>query len=85
MPVTPPNWSQMGERERAETLEQERQDTARGPLYEQSFSGGEIQALDYIIQALLRGDTPTMVTRHKDFASLCRKVIALKSAAKGTA
>ncbi|MCZ6870538.1 MAG: hypothetical protein O7G84_13635 [Gammaproteobacteria bacterium] len=50
--------------------------------YGQSFSAGEIQALDYIIQTILRGGTPTMVTRHKEFSALCRKVIALKAAAK---
>lgn len=50
--------------------------------YEQSFSRGEIQALDFIVQTLLRGGTPTMVTRHKEFASLCRKVMALKAAVR---
>lgn len=44
-----------------------------------SFSEGEIQALDFIVQTLLRGGTPTMVTRHKEFASLCRKVMAMKN------
>jgi len=43
-----------------------------------SFSEGEVQALDFIVQTLLRGGTPTMVTRHKEFASLCRKVLAMK-------
>ena len=43
-----------------------------------SFSEGEIQVLDFITQTLLRGGTPTMATRHKDFASLCRKVLAMK-------
>jgi hypothetical protein len=28
---------------------------------------------------LLRGGTPTMATRHKEFASLCRKVMAMKA------
>jgi hypothetical protein len=44
-----------------------------------SFSEGEIQVLDFITQTLLRGGTPTMATRHKDFASLCRKVLAMKA------
>jgi hypothetical protein len=43
-----------------------------------SFSEGEIQVLDFIVQTLLRGGTPTMATRHKEFASLCRKVKSMK-------
>ena len=43
-----------------------------------SFSEGEIQVLDFIMQTLLRGGTPHMVTRHKEFASVCRKVLAMK-------
>jgi hypothetical protein len=43
-----------------------------------SFSEGEIQVLEFIVQTLLRGGTPTMATRHKEFASLCRKVMAMK-------
>ena len=43
-----------------------------------SFSEGEIQVLDFIMQTLLRGGTPSMVTRHKEFASVCRKVLAMK-------
>ena len=46
-----------------------------------SFSEGEIQILDFILQTLLRGGTPTMAARHKDFASLCRKVISMKTKA----
>jgi hypothetical protein len=44
-----------------------------------SFSEGEIQVLEFITQTLLRGGTPTMATRHKDYPSLCRKVMAMKS------
>jgi hypothetical protein len=44
-----------------------------------SFSEGEIQVLEFIVQTLLRGGTPTMATRHKEFASLCRKVMSMKS------
>ena len=44
-----------------------------------SFSEGEIQVLEFIVQTLLRGGTPTMATRHKEFASLCRKVMAMKN------
>jgi hypothetical protein len=44
-----------------------------------SFSEGEIQVLEFIVQTLLRGGTPTMATRHKEFASLCRKVMAMKA------
>jgi hypothetical protein len=44
-----------------------------------SFSEGEIQVLEFIVQTLLRGGTPTMATRHKEFASLCRKVMAMRS------
>ena len=46
-----------------------------------SFSEGEIQVLEFIVQTLLRGGTPTMATRHKEFASLCRKVMAMKTKA----
>lgn len=44
-----------------------------------SFSEGEIQVMDFIVQTLLRGGSPTMATRHKEFASLCRKVLAMKA------
>jgi len=44
-----------------------------------SFSEGEIQVLEFIVQTLLRGGTPTMATRHKEFASLCRKVMGMKT------
>ena len=43
-----------------------------------SFSEGEIQVMEFIVQTLLRGGSPTMATRHKEFASLCRKVMAMK-------
>ena len=43
-----------------------------------SFSEGEIQVLEFILSTLLRGGTPTMATRHKDFASLYRKVLTMK-------
>jgi hypothetical protein len=44
-----------------------------------SFSEGEIQIMEFILQTLLRGGTPTMAARHKDFASLYRKVMSMKS------
>jgi hypothetical protein len=43
-----------------------------------SFSEGEIQVLEFIVQTLLRGGTPTMATRHKEFASLARKVQGMR-------
>ena len=43
-----------------------------------SFSEGEIQVMEFILMTLLRGGTPTMAARHKDFASLYRKVISMK-------
>ena len=43
-----------------------------------SFSDGEVQILEFILQTLLRGGTPTMATRHRDFASLYRKVLSMK-------
>jgi hypothetical protein len=46
-----------------------------------SFSEGEIQVLDFILSTLLRGGTPTMAVRSKDFASLCRKVQTMKTRA----
>ncbi len=44
-----------------------------------SFSEGEIQVMEFILQTLLRGGTPTMAARHKDFASLYRKVMSMKT------
>lgn len=44
-----------------------------------SFSEGEIQVLDFILTTLLRGGSPAMATRNKDFASLCRKVVMMKN------
>ena len=44
-----------------------------------SFSEGEIQVLDFILTTLLRGGTPNMAVRSKDFASLCRKVQSMKT------
>jgi hypothetical protein len=44
-----------------------------------SFSEGEIQVLEFIVQTLLRGGTPTMATRHKEFASLARKVQGMRT------
>ncbi len=46
-----------------------------------SFSEGEIQVLDFILTTLLRGGTPAMAVRSKDFASLCRKVQSMKTRA----
>ena len=43
-----------------------------------SFSEGEIQVLDFILSTMLRGGSPAMATRNKDFASLCRKVVSMK-------
>jgi hypothetical protein len=43
-----------------------------------SFSEGEVQVLDFILNTLLRGGTPSMATRHKDFASLYRKTLTMK-------
>lgn len=43
-----------------------------------SFSEGEVQLLEFIFQTLLRGGSPTMAARHKEFASVYRKVIAMK-------
>jgi hypothetical protein len=43
-----------------------------------SFSEGEIQVLEFILQTLLRGGTPNMAVRHKEFASVYRKVMSMK-------
>ncbi len=43
-----------------------------------SFSDGEIAVMDFILTTLLRGGSAQMATRNKDFASLCRKVVAMK-------
>jgi len=43
-----------------------------------SFSEGEIQVMEFILQTLLRGGTPSMATRNKEFASLYRKVVSMK-------
>src|SRR5258706_11606820 len=57
-------------------------DRRSGMRISNSFSEGEIQVLEFIVQTLLRGGTPTMATRHKEFASLCRKVMAMKAKAQ---
>jgi len=44
-----------------------------------SFSEGEIQVMEFILQSLLRGSVPSTATRNKDFASLYRKVMTMKS------
>lgn len=44
-----------------------------------SFSEGEIQLLEFVVQSLLKGGTPTTAARHKDFPSLCRKIMAMKA------
>jgi hypothetical protein len=49
-----------------------------------SFSEGEIQVMDFILTTLLRGGTPNMAVRSKDFASLCRKVQSMKQRATDT-
>ena len=43
-----------------------------------SFSEGEIQVIEFILQTLLRGGSPTTATRNKNFASLYRKVLAMR-------
>jgi hypothetical protein len=43
-----------------------------------SFSESEIQMMDFILTTLLRGGTPHMAVRSKDFAAVCRKVQAMK-------
>jgi hypothetical protein len=43
-----------------------------------SFSETEIQMMDFILTTLLRGGTPHMAVRSKDFAAVCRKVQAMK-------
>lgn len=43
-----------------------------------SFTDGEVQILEFILQTLMRGGTPTMATRHRDFASLYRKTLTMK-------
>ena len=43
-----------------------------------SFSEGEIQVLEFILQTLLRGGNPTMAARNKDFTSIYRKVMMMK-------
>lgn len=43
-----------------------------------SFSEGEIQVMEFILQTILRGGSPAMAARNKDFASLYRKVLSMK-------
>lgn len=47
-----------------------------------SFSEGEIAVMDFILTTLLRGGSPHMATRNKDFASVCRKISAMKKKAE---
>ncbi|MCB9591498.1 MAG: hypothetical protein H6719_02090 [Sandaracinaceae bacterium] len=49
-----------------------------------SFSEGEIQVLDFILSTMLRGGSPAMATRNRDFASLCRKVVSMKQRVEET-
>ena len=44
-----------------------------------SFSEGEVQVLEFILATLLRGGTPTMAARHREYASLYRKVLSMKT------
>lgn len=44
----------------------------------QSFGEDELQLLDFILKAMIRGADPRMATRHKSFASICRKVLAMR-------
>ncbi|MGB0679098.1 MAG: hypothetical protein ACPGUV_05510 [Polyangiales bacterium] len=43
-----------------------------------SFSEGEVQIMEFVLQTLLRGGSPVMASRHKDFPSLYRKVLSMK-------
>lgn len=43
-----------------------------------TFTEGEIQLIEYIANTLLRGGDPRMATRHKEFASVCRKIRSMK-------
>lgn len=47
-----------------------------------SLTPMEIQLLDYMMSTILRGGDPKIAARHKSFASLARKVKAMKTAAK---
>lgn len=38
------------------------------------FTDGELQVLDFIMVSLMRGTHPTMVLRHKEFASMVKKI-----------
>lgn len=50
--------------------------------YRVEFTAGEVQVLDFITQTILRGGTPTMAMRHKEFPSMCRKILQMKDRAK---
>ena len=54
----------------------------RAHRYRVDFTPGEVQLLDFITQTMLRGGTPTMATRHKEFASMCRKILQMKEKSK---
>lgn len=43
-----------------------------------TFGEGEVQVMEYIVNTMLRGGDPRQAIRHKDFASICRKVLAMK-------
>ncbi len=49
---------------------------------DEQLSAGELHALDYIMQTLMRGGTPGVAVRSKGFAPLCRKIKTLKAAAE---
>ena len=50
--------------------------------YKATFTPHEVQVLDFMTQTLLRGGTAQMAVRHKAFASLCRKIGAMKARIK---
>lgn len=47
-----------------------------------TFTPGEVQILEYVMQALLRGGTPSLAMRHREFASLYKKVTAMREQTK---
>lgn len=59
--------------------EQHRKRAAKRYSASQSFTHSEVTLLDFITSGLLTGKDIKMVTRHKDFANLVRKVQTMKA------
>jgi hypothetical protein len=47
-----------------------------------TFTPGEVQILEYVMRALVRGGTPHLAVQHREFATLCTKVTRMREQLK---